>query len=160
MKARSYFLNALVPALLGLVLGELLMTRQFALFQPVLGSMTFSVAEIFGAFLIDIPLACLSAFLFARKQPQVGPRGGMFAGAAFLTTFLLLIVLMVLIRQFTSALDVFGLSDATTIAVRTARDGFGGLFPILLLMILVFDYIFCMLGGLAGFHLATGGRPQ
>jgi len=155
MKTRSYFVNALVPALLGLILGELLMARLFVLSQPVLGGMTFSVVEILGAFVIDIPLACLSAFLLTRKQPQIGPRGGILAGAAFLTTFLLLIALMILIRQFTSVLDVFGLSDATTTAMRTAREGFGGLFPVMLVMIFVFDYIFCMLGGLVGFHLST-----
>ena len=64
-----------------------------------------------------------SALVFTRRQPQVGPRDGVLTGAAFVTTFLLLIVLMLLLRQVTSALDVFGLSDAVSAAVQTAREG-------------------------------------
>ncbi len=59
-----------------------------------------------------------------------------------------------MVRQFTSALDVFGLSEATLAAVKTARVGFGGIFPVMLLMILVYDYMLCMLGGLVGFYLS------
>jgi hypothetical protein len=162
MKIRSYLVSALVSALLGLILGELLMTRMFVLLQPALGSMTFSVVELIGVLLIDGPLACLTAFLLARRRPQVGPRGGMLAGAVFLMAFLLLIVFMIALRQFTDALDVFGLAAALATAVRTAREGFGPLFPIVPLTILAFDAIFCMLTGLVGFHLATGlvGAPK
>ena len=87
MKVRSYFTSAILPAAIGLVLGELLMTRMFVLFKPVLGGMTFITVEVVGAFLIDFPMDCLSAFIFARRQPQAGPRDGILTGAVFVITF-------------------------------------------------------------------------
>ncbi len=102
----------------------------------------------------------VSAILFTWKHPQFSPRSGVLAGAAFVTTFLLWIVLMILLRQFTGALDVFGLSDALSVAARTAREAFGGLFPVMFLMILIYDCVLCMLGGLVGFYLSTDGLSR
>jgi len=157
MKIRSYFTSAVLPAAFGLVLGELLMTRMFVLFQPVLGAMTFLTVEVVGAFLIDFPMACLSAFIFAGKQPQAKPRDGVLTGAAFVTTFLLFIVFMMVLRQFTNAIDVFGLYESVSLAARTSREGFGGIFPVMVLTFLAFEYLLCMMAGLVGFELA-GGR--
>jgi len=157
MKVRSYFISAVLPAAFGLVLGELLMARMFALFQPVLGAMTFLTVEVVGALLIDFPMACLSAFIFTRKQNQAKPRDGVFTGAAFVTTFLLFIVVMMVIRQFTNAFDLFGLYESVTVAAQTSREGFGGIFPVVVLAFLAFEYLLCMTAGLVGFELAGGG---
>jgi len=156
MKVRSYFTSAILPAAIGLVLGELLMTRMFVLFQPVLGGMTFLTVEVVGAFLIDFPMDCLSAFIFARRQPQAGPRDGILTGAVFVITFSLFIGLMIGLRQFTIALDLFGLYESVSVAAWTAREGFGGIFPVVILTFLSFEFLICMVAGLVGFELAAG----
>jgi len=156
MKIRAYFTSALLPASIGLVLGELLMTRMFVLFQPVLGAMTFLTVEVVGAFLIDFPMACLSAFIFARKQPQAGPRDGILTGAAFVITFSLFIGFMIALRQLTTAIDFFDLYASVSVAARTAREGFGGIFPVMILTFYAFEFLLCMAAGLVGVELAIG----
>ena len=156
MKIRSYFSSAILPAVFGLVLGELLMTRMFVLLQPMLGVMTFLTVEVVGAFLIDFPMACLSAFIFARKQPQAEPRDGILTGAAFVMTFLLFIVFMILLRQFTDAIDFFGLYESVSLAARSSLEGFGRIFPVMVLAFLAFEFLLCMTAGLVGFELASG----
>ena len=156
MRARSYFISAILPAMAGLILGELLMTRMFVLYQPALGAMAFLTVEIVGAFLIDFPMAFLSALTFTRKYPQTKPRDGILTGAAFVTTFLLLIVVMIVLRQFTNAFDLFGLYESLSGAIQTAREGFGGILPVMVLAFLAFEFLICMTAGLIGFVLGSG----
>jgi hypothetical protein len=144
-----FFISTLLPAILGLALGEIIMARQFTILQPILGSMTFVTEEIIGAFLIDFPLACLSSFLYTKTHTQSTPRDGIMCGVRFLSTFFVMIGIMALIGIF----DVCNLSICVITAVKAAILEFNSIFPVMIIMFLCFDYLFCMGAGLVGFYL-------
>ncbi|MCK2213275.1 hypothetical protein MF672_005615 [Actinomadura sp. ATCC 31491] len=152
----AHLVSLLLPGVLGLVLGEAFLRHQIEALQRALGSMTFIVVEALGALLIDFPLAFLSSLLYLALTPGTGPaREGMLAGARFLTTFLLLVALMAVLRRFTGRFDVAGLHAAVRTSIIAARDGLSWRFPLMMGLFLVADYLLCMLAGLLAYQTLT-----
>lgn len=152
----AFLLGTIIPALFGLLLGETVISVMFHALQPILAGMTLLTVETLGAILVDFPLSVVAGIIIAKKignQESTESKYGVMTGAIFLTVFIVIVLCMGLLHNFTTFFDVFGLGNAVILAAQTAWQQFGFHLGVMLFMFLVFDYFLCMIGGMLGFKI-------
>ena len=158
--SRAFLIGTIIPSVFGLFLGETVMAAQFNALQPILAGMTLITVEIFGVFLVDFPMSVIAGCIIARKSGMSKSKYGVIAGASFLTVFLVIVALMGILHNFTTYFDIFGLGNSVILAAQTAVQQFGFHLGIMMVMLLVFDYFLCMLGGILGFNIVQLFYPS
>jgi len=137
------------------------MTPAYRVLQPALGGMTLTAVEMLFAFLIDFPLAALASVVTCRVIHARRPADGALAGAFFLAVFIALIGVCLLLGPVNSFVDVLALGEGFPPAVASASAALGqGTLALLLVMFVLFDFVLCTLGGLAGYFWTTLYGPD
>lgn len=139
----------------GLFLGPLIMTPAYRELQPTLGGMTVVAVEMLFAFLIDFPLAAIASAIICRLTRAADPSDGALAGTLFLAVFVALILACLGLGQVSALVGILALNEVFPIAMASAGQALGNTtLGALMLAFLVFDFVLCALGGIAGYHLA------
>jgi hypothetical protein len=153
---RTFVAVCLVVGVIGLFMGPAIMTPAYRVLQPALGGMTLTAVEMLFAFLIDFPLAALASVVICRVTHARRPADGALAGAFFLTVFIALIGICLLLGPMSSLVNVLALGEVFPAAVASASAALGQeTLALLLVMFVLFDLILCTLGGVAGYFWAT-----
>lgn len=152
----AFVVVALVVGVIGLFMGPAIMTPAYRVLQPALGGMTLTAVEMLFAFLIDFPLAALASVVTCRVIDARRPADGALAGAFFLAVFIALIGVCLLFGPVNSFVNVLALGEVFPSAAASASAALGeGTLTLLLVMFVLFDFVLCTLGGLAGYFWAT-----
>lgn len=149
----AFLLGTIIPVLFGLFLGEVVISVMFHALQPILAGTTLVTVETLGAILVDFPLSVVAGIIIAKKIGTTESKYGVLTGAVFLTVFIVIVLCMGILHNFTTFFDVYGLGNAVILAVQTAWQQFGFHLGVMMFMFLVFDYFLCMLGGILGFKI-------
>lgn len=152
----ALLLGTIIPALFGLFLAESVISVMFHVLQPILAGMTLVTVETLGAILVDFPLSVVAGIIITKKigiPESTESKQGVLVGAIFLTVFIVIVLCMGLLHNFTTFFDVYGLGNAVILAVQTAWQQLGFHLGVMMFMFLVFDYCLCMLGGMLGFKI-------
>jgi hypothetical protein len=162
-KPRTFVVVSLVVGVIGLFMGPAIMTPAYRVLQPALGGMTLTAVEMLFAFLIDFPLATLASLVICRVIHARRPADGALAGAFFLTVFIALIGVCLLLGPVSSLVNVLALGEVFPPAVASASAALGqGTLGLLAVMFVLFDLVLCTLGGVAGYFWSTlfGREPR
>ena len=158
---RTFLVVALVVGVVGPFMGPAIMTPAYRVLQPALGGMTLTAVEMLFAFLIDFPLAALASVVTCRVIHARRPADGALAGAFFLAVFIVLIGVCLLFGPVNSFMNVLALGEVFPPAMASALAALGqGTLALLLVMFVLFDFVLCTLGGLAGYFWATLYGPE
>lgn len=149
----AFLLGIIIPVLFGLFLGETVISVMFHALQPILAGTTLVTVETMGAILVDFPLSVVAGIIIAKKIGTTESKYGVLTGAVFLTVFIVIVLCMGILHNFTTFFDVYGLGNAVILAVQTAWQQFGFHLGVMMFMFLIFDYFLCMLGGMLGFKI-------
>ena len=158
---RTFIVVCLVVGVFGLFMGAAIMTPAYRVLQPALGGMTLTAVEMLFAFLIDFPLAALTSLVICLLVYARRPADGALAGAFFLAVFIALIGVCLLFAPVNSFVNVLALGEVFPSAVASASAALGqGTLALLLVMFVLFDFVLCTLGGLAGYFWASLYRRE
>lgn len=158
---RAFVAVGLIIGVIGLFMGPVIMTPAYRVLQPALGGMTLTVLELMFAFLIDFPLAALASVVTCRVIHARRPADGALAGAFFLAVLIALISVCLVFGPLNSFVNVLALGEVFPSAVASASAELGqGTLALLVVMFVLFDFVLCTLGGLAGYYWATLYRRQ
>jgi hypothetical protein len=156
----AFLVGTIIPSIIGIFLAEFIMAAQFDALQPILAGMTLFIVEILGVFLVDFPMSVLAGCIISRKTGLSESKYGNLAGTSFLTVFIIIVGLMGILHNFTTVFDVFGLGNAVILAAQAAFQQFGVKLVVMIVMLLIFDYFLCMLGGTLGFNILNLVYPS